>query len=92
MKIRNITGGILQDTKTGWTLKPGEVLELEDRPEFVERAQQLAKHKLIEILEGAPQEPTVTVREVEATDTVKEAEATEQNGQDQQKERRQKKK
>jgi len=88
MKIRNITGGILQDTKTGWTLKPGEVLELEDRPEFVERAHQLAKHKLVEILEDAPQEPTVTVREVEAPEQV------EQDGQDQpeQKERRQRKK
>ncbi len=66
MKIKNITGGILQDTKMGWILQPGQVIEVDSsKPEVVQRVQQLKNHNLIAVVEGELPEAGVTVKPVE---------------------------
>lgn len=66
MKIKNVTGGILQDTKMGWILQPDQVIEVDDsKPEVIQRVQQLQKHNLIAVVEGNLPETGVTVKPVE---------------------------
>lgn len=75
MKIRNITGGILQDTKTGWILQPDQVIEVDGtKPEIQLRVQQLSNHGLIEVLESEGVEViTVEVKPVEVEESKEEA-------------------